>query len=138
MAQINSVADLKAAIIQLEIKQKEEKQMLKQAFDKAYERMKPINLIRSTISEVSQSQEIKENLINTGIGLATGHISKVLFEGASHSPIRKLLGTVIMFGITNAITKNPEVLKKIGTGLFEIIKSAASKIKAIEAQSSHN
>jgi F0F1-type ATP synthase membrane subunit c/vacuolar-type H+-ATPase subunit K len=96
---------------------------MKKEFHQAYESMKPINLIKSTFKEVAQSQEIKDNLINTGVGLAAGYVSKALFEGVTHSPLRKLLGTALMFGITNVITKNPEAVKTVTNGIFVFIKS---------------
>jgi hypothetical protein len=123
MTKINSEADICAAILVLEAKQEEERLLLKKEFHQAYESMKPINLIKSTFKEVAQSQDIKDNLINTGVGLAAGYASKALFEGVTHSPFRKLLGTALMFGITNIITKNPEAVKSVTNGIFVFVKS---------------
>ena len=89
----------------------------------AGESMKPINLIKSTFKDVAQSEDIKDNLINTGVGLAAGYVSKALFEGVTHSPLRKLLGTALMFGVTNIITRNPETVKAVSNGIFVFVKS---------------
>ncbi len=123
MTKINSEADVRAAILVLEVKQEEERLLMKTEFHQAYESMKPINLIKSTFKEVAQSQDIKDNLVNTGVGLVAGYVSKALFEGVSQSPLRKLLGTALMFGITNVITKNPEVVKSVTNGIFDFVKS---------------
>jgi hypothetical protein len=123
MEKISTAADLKAFILVLEVKQEEERLLMKKEFHQAYESMKPINLIKSTFKEVAQSQDIKNNLVNTGVGLAAGYVSKALFEGATHSPLRKLLGTALMFGITNVITKNPETVKKVTNGIVDFVKS---------------
>lgn len=123
MTKINSEADICAAILVLEAKQEEERLLMKKEFHQAYESMKPINLIKNTFKEVAQSQDIKDNLINTGVGLAAGYASKALFEGVTHSPLRKLLGTALMFGITNIITKNPEAVKSVTNGIFVFVKS---------------
>lgn len=123
MAKINSEAEVRAAILVLEVKQEEARLLMKKEFHQAYESMKPINLIKSTFKEVAQSQDIKDNLINTGVGLAAGYVSKALFEGVTHSPLRKLLGTALMFGITNVITKNPEAVKSVTNGIFVFVKS---------------
>ncbi len=120
---INSEAELRAAILRLENMQAAEGKILKEQFNHAYESVKPINLIKNTFKEVAASDDIQDNLINASVGLAAGYASKILFQGASHSPLRKLFGTVLMFGITNAVAKNPEAVKSIGKGVYNIIKS---------------
>ena len=127
MGKINSEAELKAAIVQLEIKQADERKLLREQYLLAYESIKPINLIKSTFKEVTASPELKDEILNTSIGVAVGYASKVLFQGASHSPVRKLFGTVLMFGITNAVTKHPEVVKSMGKGLLNFILGASKK-----------
>lgn len=126
MVKINSETDIRAAILLLEVKQEEERLLMKNEFQQAFESIKPINLIKNTFKEVAQSQEIKDNLVNTGVGLAAGYVSKALFEGVTQSPLRKLLGTALMFGITNVITKNPEAVKTVTNGIFVFIKSKFS------------
>ena len=93
--------------------------------------MKPINLIKSTFKEIAASQEIKEDLFNTTVGLTAGYISKVLFEGVSHSPMRKLMGTVLMFGITNVVAKHPETVKSVGRSFFGMISSKSRERRAM-------
>ena len=129
MEKINSDTDLRAAIAALEQKQLVEADLMKAQFHLAYESVKPINFIKSTIKEVTASQDIKDNLLNTGVGSTAGYLSKKLFEGVSHSPLRKLLGTVLMFGITNAVAKNPEVIKAAATGVMKIINGSLQELK---------
>ena len=121
MEKINSTILLKAAILQLETKQSNEGKILKEQYLNTYESMKPINLIKSTFREVTASPDLKDELFNTSVGLVAGYLTKMLFQGASHSPVRKLFGTVLMFGITNAVAKHPEVVKSAGKGLLKII-----------------
>jgi hypothetical protein len=129
MEKITSEASLKAAILQLELKQAEERKVLKEQYLLAYESMKPINLIKTTFKEVTASPELKDEILNTSIGLATGYLSKMLFQGASHSPVRKLFGTVLMFGITNAVTKHPEVVKSVGKGVVNFLVGISTKAR---------
>lgn len=131
MEKIKSQADLRSAILLLEIKQLEEKQLLKLEFQKAYESVRPITLIKNSIKDIIQSDDLKDNLMNSGVGLATGYVSKILFENTSHSRIKKILGTALMFGVTKAITKNPEAIKSMAYGIFNLIKSARQKIKKV-------
>ena len=127
MEKINSTAQLKAAIFDLETRQNNEGKILKEQYIVAYESIKPVNLIKSTFKEVAASPDLKDELLNTSIGLAAGYLSKMLFQGASHSPLRKLFGTVLMFGITNAVAKHPEVIKAAGKGLLKIIAGGRDK-----------
>lgn len=131
MQKINSAAALRGAIAQLEIAHAEEGKMLKQQFHLAYESIKPMNLIKSTFKEAVESPELKDNIINTSVGLATGYLSKLLFVNVSHSPVRKLLGIALQFGITQVVAKNPEAVKSVGKKLMKIIspKSAVDKLQ---------
>jgi len=121
MRQINTLEDLSAAIIKLESKKTAERELLRKDFQLAYESIKPINLIKSTFKEVTQSQNIKDNLLNSGIGLVAGTVVKAVFVGVSHNPIRKLFGTALMFGITNVITKNPKMVKTVSMAIMNLV-----------------
>ena len=117
MEKINSENSLRVAILQLEKEQAAEIMSLKAQYLAAYESVKPINLVKNTVKEITATPELKDEIINASIGLATGYVSKLLFQGNSHSPVRKLFGTVLMFGITNAVTRHPEVVKSLGKGM---------------------
>ncbi len=122
MQKINSEADLKNAILQLESQQTMEGKMLKDQFNLAYESIKPINIIKNTFKEASASIDLKDNILNTSVGLSAGFLSKTLFVGFSRSPIKRLLGTAIMFGITNVVTKHPEGIKLLGRVLLNAMR----------------
>ena len=133
MQKINTEADLRNAILQLETRQIQDVKILKEQFHLTYDSIKPINLIKNTFKQVGESQELKENVINTSVGLATGYVSKILFEILSGSPVKKLLGSVLMFGITNLVAKNPEAIKSFGNKVFKNINNRlVSKPKEID------
>ena len=121
MEKINSAIGLRNAILQLESKQAEEVKTLKEQIHASYESMKPINLIKSTFHQIAESEDLKDNILNTSLGFATGYLSKILFQGASHSPLRKLLGTALMFGVTNVVAKHPVKIKAAGLTILETI-----------------
>ena len=122
MQKIKSAAGLREAILQLERKQAYEGKILKEQFHRANESIKPINLIISTFKEVAASRDLKNNIVNTSIGLTAGYLSKILFESVTKSPFKKLLSSALMFGITSIITKNPEAVKSLGKGFVKIIR----------------
>ncbi len=121
MRTIQSGADLRAAIIELEIRQAQEAVSLKEEFQEAYESIKPINLIKNTFKEVGQSQDLTDHLISTGVGLAVGYLSKVAFQRQSHGALRRMFGRALQFGITSYLASHPEIIKSIGRGLMEVI-----------------
>lgn len=121
MQEINSELELRNAIIQLEAKQVIEGKKLKEQFHLTYDSLKPVNLIKNIINETVNSPEIKNNLLNTSVGIGTGYLTKILFESVSVNPVKKILGSVLMFGISNLVTNNPETIKLIGNKLLSFI-----------------
>lgn len=122
MQTIDSEATLKNAILNLENNRTNEETLLKEQFKLTYESLKPINVIKSIFTEAVESRELKDSLISTSVGLAAGLLSKILFQGGTKSPLKKLLGTVFMFGMTNVIVKNPEAVKTLRQGILNIFK----------------
>ena len=127
MQTIYTEADLRAAIVQLEFKQAEEKILLKEQALIAYESIKPINLIRNTFMEAAESQDLQDNLINSTVGFGTGYLFKFLFQGLTNNPIKKFLGTALMFGIKNVVAQNPETVKSLGKVIFDSIRGLLNK-----------
>jgi hypothetical protein len=123
MQKINSETDLRVAILQLETKQAEEGKILKENALLAYESIKPINLIKNTFREAAESKDLKDNILNTTVGVSAGYLSKIIFQGLTNNPVKKLLGTAVMFGITNLVAKNPAVVKSAGKGFFTLVRS---------------
>jgi hypothetical protein len=121
MQNIHSIIDLREAILKLEIKQAEEGILLKEQFHLAYESIKPLNLIKSTFREAVGSKDLKDEVINASVGATAGYISKAVFEVATSGPLRKILGTALMFGIKTIVARHPEAVKSIGQILFSKI-----------------
>jgi hypothetical protein len=127
MTKSNSATDIKQLILQLENQQTVDLKQLREQLHLTYESIKPINLVKNTFKEVVASEELTDNIVNTSVGLAAGYVSKTLFEKASHSPFRKLMGTALLFGVTNLVAKNPHTVKSIGTDFLNIVKYQFSK-----------
>lgn len=110
MHKINSDTALRAAITALECRQVVEGKMLKTEFNLAYESIKPINLIRNTVKEISRSSELKADLLTLAVGVGVGYLSKFLFKRVSHEPLKRLLGTALLFGVTKLISRHDTYL----------------------------
>lgn len=122
MQQINSSKDLADAISILETKRKDQGNILREQFYLTYESLKPLNIIKNTLKDAATSGELKDNIMNTSVGLAAGYISKKVFEGVSNNPLKKLFGSALMFGITNIVTRNPETMKLLGSKFLNSIR----------------
>jgi hypothetical protein len=127
MQHINSADKLKATISELEQKRALEKRMLKEQSLEAYDSIKPVNLIRSAVQDVAETPDLQDRLINATAALVAGSLSNLIFQGVSHSPLKKLVGTVIQFGVTKIIVDNPEVVKAIGLGIYKLITHKSRK-----------
>jgi hypothetical protein len=131
MERIHSSSDLKVAIDELETKRLQEGKELKRQFEITYESIKPVNLIKSTFKEVLGSTEIKGNVAKSAAGLAIGFLVNKLIVRGSSSPLRKILGTVLMLGVSNVVTKHADTISNLGKNLFN---SLLRKKKYIEVE----
>lgn len=105
-------------IFLLQSKQERELKLLKEQFHVTYESLKPINLIKNTFHEVTESPAIKNNIVNNTIGLATGYLTKKVLFGSARYPITKLIGTVLQFTIANIVSKHTDNIKSTGENLL--------------------
>lgn len=123
MEHMTSTAGLKKAIALLEAEQAIQLQRLKEQFYMAYESLKPANLFRNALNEISSSPILIDNIISTALGLVSGYFSKRLLVGASVNKVRKLLGLILQFGITNVIAHHAETLNSLGRYVFHRVFS---------------
>ena len=108
MKKTNAKEALDESIRLLKHKQELELQVLRDQFQLTYESIKPINLIKNTLYQVASSSEIRNNILNNVVGLATGYLAKKILLGASHNPVKKILGTIFQFAIANVVAKRKE------------------------------
>jgi hypothetical protein len=92
--------------------------LLKEQFHIAYESIKPINLIKNLVHEVTASPEIKEDVLSNVLGLATGFISKKIMIDENGCTFKKVIGTVLQFAVANVVSKHSANIKAVGTALF--------------------
>jgi hypothetical protein len=121
MENVSSADGLKYAIQLLEVEQVEKLQLLKEQSHLIAEILKPANLLRSALKDIVLSPHLLEDMVDTGVGLATGFFSKKIFIGSSVNLFRKLFGSVLQVGITTIVTQNSEFIKSFGQFLFQRI-----------------
>jgi hypothetical protein len=118
MQSISSAAELKEAIGLLQEQQAFQGLVLKEEFYNVMESLKPVNVIKSTFTQVASSHDLIGNILSTTVGLAAGYISNKTLVGSSANLLKKLFGTIFQFGITTLIARNPEAVKSLGHTLL--------------------
>jgi len=119
MEKITCAAELKLAIQNLEFQQEVQGQLLKDHFFVTFESLKPINLIKNTLLEITSSPYLIDNMLGAIMGIVSGYISKKIAVGTSSSLIRKIIGAAMQFGVTNIVAQHPDILKKIGNFIID-------------------
>lgn len=114
----NETDALSEKIAELSEKRDRELVLLKKQFSVATESLNPINLIKSTFHEVTSSPEVRNDFLGSAVGLGTGFLSRKIMFGSSHNPVKRLLGTVMQFAITNVVSKHADDWKTKGRDLL--------------------
>ena len=111
MKKINQTEVLKETILLMKMKQAEELVQLKDQYHYTIESLKPLNLIKNAFGLIATSPEIKGNILSNLVGMTTGYLTKKVLLGSTHNPIKRILGTVLQFVITNVATKHSDTSK---------------------------
>jgi len=119
MKNIKSSAELKDAIQQLEFEHTIKGQLLKEQLLLTHESLKPVNLIKNALSEVASSPYLVDNILGASVALATGYISKKIAVSGSGNVIRKFLGTILQFGVTNVVAQHTDTIKSVGQFIYQ-------------------
>ncbi len=119
MKTINQTAALDQMIVEAKRKRDNDFVLLKEQFHEAYESVKPINLIKGLINDVTSAPEIKNNMLSNVIGIGTGLLSKKFLMGSSHNPIKSVLGNILQFTVANVVSKHADDIKAVGENLLK-------------------
>ena len=121
MERITNMEELRASILLHEIKQANEAQLLKEQAKITAENLKPVNLVKNIISDITGAPNFKQNLLDTTIGIAAGYLTKKVAVGSTHNPLKRLLGNLLQVGVTTLVTKNAEGIKGTAKNLINTI-----------------
>lgn len=114
MENITSSAGLKNAIQRLKFQQVENGQRLEEDFFVVVESLKPSNLIRNAMGNIVESPNLVTNILGGALGLVSGYLTKKLAIGGSGNIIKKLLGTILQFGVTSVVATHPRTITAVG------------------------
>jgi len=115
---------LNELIISTRNKRAYELESLREEIHGVCESLRPFNLIKEVFQEVANSSEIKHNMTNSTIGFVTGFFFKKLLMGNSKNFGKKILGTVIHFGVANLVSKHFDEIKMLVKHQYERISQS--------------
>lgn len=119
MEKITCAAELKLAIQTLEFERDIQGQMLKEKLLDTFESLKPVNMLKNSLHEITSSPYLIDNMLGSVLGLVSGYVSRKIAVGTSHNLFRKITGTLLQFGITNIVAQHPDILKTVGNFVIE-------------------
>jgi len=139
MENIRTEKELQAHIEKLKNKWQEEGAEIKKEFFVMYENFHPLSFLTKSVGELVSSGKGKgkSNLLNTTLGVTVGYLAKMFFVNASRNPVKKVVGTILMVGISNVVNRHPEILRTIRgfmSGLRKEKQEKQEKQEQSEAQ----
>jgi len=119
MQTITSAKELRYAIESLEADRIIQEQNLKNQVGLAFEYLRPVNIIKRSLKDFNSTKYLGNTISGAIMGLVTGYFSGKLFIGGSANIIRKLLGSMLQFGVTTVVAKKSDSIKSAGLSMFE-------------------
>ncbi len=130
MSKINPEDSLSAKIAALEQKKQNEFQSLKQQLRTTGESMKPGNLIKGALRDVTASPQLKSLVIKTVIGLAVGYVAKRLIAKSQKKTKNQVLGNALQYGVTFLASNQGTLLRTAGTALASVLIASIKNRRA--------
>lgn len=113
MKKIETTKDLKQSIRFLEIRQAQQLKVLKIQLQETYVNITPAHFFEDVIHESGVATSLKDELINTSVGMATGYITKKVTFGNSSNPLKQFVGGILQTGVSNLVSNHVGELKAI-------------------------
>lgn len=129
MESIKTEKELQAHIDILQEKWREEGAVIKKEFFVMYENFHPLSFLTKSVKELVGSRKGSNGLLNSTLAVTAGSLAKMFFVNASKNPIKKMVGTVLMVGVSNMVNRHPEILGTIRGFISGLRKEKKQKQK---------
>lgn len=120
---------LKRAIIALEQRQNEDARMFREQFSVTYESLKPVNVLKNIIQDLTSPSELKESLLQTTTSLFAGYLSRKIVVRSSKNPFLRLAGILVEFGVINFVSNHSETIKSVANHFIQNLFGNSDKEK---------
>jgi hypothetical protein len=115
MQKISNPAELRAAIVQLELKRDLQREQLKEQFHVAYESFKTINLFKKVMIEIATSPGLMSGLIGTVVELTQHKKHNHVEYESTGGTTKSIFSSLILTQISRLIMDNSDSLLLFGT-----------------------
>jgi hypothetical protein len=127
MQEIKNAIQLQDVIKLLQTQRKEEEFVLKEEFSNLFEKLHPINIIQDTVNELVELKSLQTDVIDLGLGTATGYAIRKLIVGEAKNPITQILGRMIEQTVSQKIISNRMVIHNFGRNILSFFSSVSKK-----------
>lgn len=125
---MKSSKDLLAENIDLlTIRQTAELNLIKEQFHITYESLKPINYVKNALREIVNSPDIKKNLLQSALGMASRYLTKKIVTDDSSNPFKKVLGFVLQFVVARVVSNKSDTIIQDGVGQYQKLFTLGQK-----------
>lgn len=107
----------------LETKRDLELILMKRDMNGLIESLKPINIVKNVFKKVSASTDLKEGVVNTGIGVASGFIVRNILFNKTHNPFKLIARVLLQTLTTGVVATNTDRIKSNSQNLFHALLS---------------
>jgi hypothetical protein len=120
---------LRRAIIALEQRQIEDARLFREQFSVTYESLKPVNVLKNIIQDLTSPSELKESLLQTTSTLFAGYVSRKIVVRSSKNPFLRLAGILVEFGVINFVSNHSETIKSVANHFIQNLFGNSDKEK---------
>ena len=128
----DSINRLHEMISQLEEKQEEQGKELKEQLLISYESLKPLNLLKSSIIDLSSSSELKNSVVDNILSIMSGYLTQKLIIRTSGNPFKRITASLIQLGVTKLIAKNMDFLRDLSLVMVDRLSSFVESRRNLE------
>ena len=108
MNDITNYEELKNTIAMLEEKQSLAYTSLKNDLIAELKSLSPTYMVKNTLQALSPKLNLNGGILSTAMGMLMGFISKKIYERISSSPLKRMIGILLLIVTTHLINKNPQ------------------------------
>jgi hypothetical protein len=119
MGKITTIQELKQSILELENKQTQQWENLKEDVIILVDDFKTINLIKNTIGEVFTSKELIQELVISSAGLIFGLLSKKYVPGKTSNIVRNIIEKLMQGVVMSLLAGNQKSIKLFISRIFD-------------------
>lgn len=125
MSALSNNQRLQQAIAELQVKRSEQGALVSEQFQYLRTQLQPANLVKTVITDLFASPEVRTGVVDFAIGITTGMIAKKAVVGQSHNVLTQFVGNAVQMIVTREVSQHPDGIKSLGKNLLQqLLKSS--------------